>query len=75
MNSTLVLLLMLVAVIIVTLLVFNADKSERSDPLSEADIYIRYGMINKAAEVLKEAIRNNPDDPALRNKLKKVEHI
>ncbi|WP_419535957.1 FimV/HubP family polar landmark protein [Endozoicomonas sp.] len=54
----------------------EADDEETTqqteDPLSEADIYIAYGRLNQAEELLNQAIFNEPDRSDLRLKLLEV---
>ncbi|MFK0569936.1 FimV/HubP family polar landmark protein [Endozoicomonas sp.] len=45
---------------------------QTEDPLSEADIYIAYGRLNQAEELLNQAIFNEPDRADLRLKLLEV---
>jgi pilus assembly protein FimV len=42
------------------------------DPVAEADVYLAYGRDLQAEEILKEAIRSNPDRLAIRTKLLEV---
>jgi pilus assembly protein FimV len=42
------------------------------DPVAEADVYLAYGRDLQAEEILKEAMRGNPDRLAIRNKLLEV---
>ncbi|MES2889059.1 MAG: FimV/HubP family polar landmark protein [Pseudomonadota bacterium] len=42
------------------------------DPVAEADVYLAYGRDLQAEEILKEAIRGNPDRLAIRTKLLEV---
>jgi pilus assembly protein FimV len=42
------------------------------DPVAEADVYLAYGRDLQAEEILKEAMRANPDRLAIRNKLLEV---
>ena len=42
------------------------------DPVAEADVYLAYGRDLQAEEILKEAMRSNPDRMAVRTKLLEV---
>jgi pilus assembly protein FimV len=42
------------------------------DPVAEADVYLAYGRDLQAEEILKEAMRSNPDRLAVRSKLLEV---
>ncbi len=42
------------------------------DPVAEADVYLAYGRDLQAEEILKEAMRTNPDRLAIRTKLLEV---
>jgi pilus assembly protein FimV len=42
------------------------------DPVAEADVYLAYGRDLQAEEILKEAMRGNPDRLAIRGKLLEV---
>lgn len=42
------------------------------DPVAEADVYLAYGRDLQAEEILKEAMRSNPDRLAIRSKLLEV---
>lgn len=42
------------------------------DPVAEADVYIAYGRDAQAEEILKEALRNQPDRTAVRAKLLEI---
>ncbi len=42
------------------------------DPVAEADVYLAYGRDLQAEEILKEAMRSNPDRMAIRTKLLEV---
>jgi len=45
-----------------------------SDPVTEADVYLAYGRIQQAEEVLQAALEKTPDDEELRIKLLEVYH-
>ena len=45
-----------------------------SDPVTEADVYLAYGRIQQAEDVLQTALEKTPDDEALRIKLLEVYH-
>jgi len=45
-----------------------------SDPLTEADVYLAYGRIQQAEDVLQAALQNAPADTALKTKLMEVYH-
>ena len=42
------------------------------DPVAEADVYLAYGRDLQAEEILKEAMRSNPERMAMRTKLLEV---
>jgi len=42
------------------------------DPVAEADVYLAYGRDLQAEEILKEALRSEPNRPAIRTKLLEV---
>lgn len=44
------------------------------DPLTEADVYLAYGRIQQAEDVLQTALQNTPNDRLLRGKLLEVYH-
>jgi pilus assembly protein FimV len=43
-----------------------------ADPIAEADVYVAYGRDLQAEEILKEAMRSNPERLAIRTKLLEV---
>jgi pilus assembly protein FimV len=45
-----------------------------SDPVTEADVYLAYGRIQQAEDVLQTALEKTPDDEELRIKLLEVYH-
>jgi pilus assembly protein FimV len=45
-----------------------------SDPLTEADVYLAYGRIQQAEDVLQAALAASPDDSSIRLKLLEVYH-
>ncbi len=45
-----------------------------SDPLTEADVYLAYGRIQQAEDVLQAALAASPEDNAIRLKLLEVYH-
>ena len=45
-----------------------------SDPLTEADVYLAYGRIQQAEDVLQAALAASPEDRAIRLKLLEVYH-
>jgi pilus assembly protein FimV len=47
---------------------------EASDPLTEADVFIAYGRIQQAEDVIKNALQDNPGDRDLRLKLFEIYH-
>ena len=62
----------------VALASFDETDNEQSiaqDPLTEADALVAYGQHEKAAEVLRAAIANDPDRAELRLKLMEVEAL
>ncbi len=46
--------------------------SNEVDPVAEADVYIAYGREEQAEDLLKEALRLQPDRPAVRMKLLEI---
>jgi len=42
------------------------------DPIAEADVYLAYGRYQQAEELIKQALAERPDDPALRLKLLEI---
>jgi pilus assembly protein FimV len=52
----------------------NLQHSDDGDPLTEADVYLAYGRIQQAEDVLQAALEKAPDDAALRLKLLEVYH-
>ena len=60
--------------------VFNAGSSTASvdvastevDPIAEADVYIAYGREAQAEDILKEALRRQPERQAIRKKLLEI---
>ena len=44
------------------------------DPLTEADVYLAYGRIQQAEDVLQAALQNNPADNTVRHKLLEIYH-
>jgi pilus assembly protein FimV len=52
----------------------NQHDSDEGDPLTEADVYLAYGRIQQAEDVLQAALEKTPDDSALRLKLLEVYH-
>jgi len=49
-------------------------ESNEGDPLTEADVYLAYGRLQQAENVLVAALEKAPDDMALRLKLLEVYH-
>lgn len=47
---------------------------DESDPITEADVYLAYGRIQQAEDVLQAALENTPDNAELRVKLLEVYH-
>jgi pilus assembly protein FimV len=47
---------------------------DESDPVTEADVYLAYGRIQQAEDVLQAALEKTPDDAELRVKLLEVYH-
>jgi pilus assembly protein FimV len=47
---------------------------EASDPVTEADVYLAYGRIQQAEDVLQAALRDDPGNLAVRAKLLRVYH-
>ena len=52
----------------------NQQDTDEGDPLTEADVYLAYGRIQQAEDVLQAALEKTPDDAALRHKLLEVYH-
>lgn len=48
--------------------------NEAGDPLTEADVYLAYGRIQQAEDVLQAALATAPEDSAIRLKLLEVYH-
>jgi pilus assembly protein FimV len=48
--------------------------TDEGDPLTEADVYLAYGRIQQAEDVLQAALEKTPDDEAMRLKLLEVYH-
>ncbi len=46
--------------------------SDAVDPIAEADVYLAYGRYQQAEELIKQALSERPDDPALRLKLLEI---
>jgi pilus assembly protein FimV len=47
---------------------------DESDPVTEADVYLAYGRIQQAEDVLQAALEKTPDDDELKLKLLEVYH-
>jgi pilus assembly protein FimV len=47
---------------------------ETSDPLTEADVFIAYGRVQQAEEVIKSALQSDPDNHGLKMKLIEIYH-
>jgi len=47
---------------------------ETSDPLTEADVFIAYGRVQQAEDVIKNALQNDPDNHELNMKLIEIYH-
>lgn len=47
---------------------------DESDPVTEADVYLAYGRIQQAEDVLQAALEKTPDDAELKLKLLEVYH-
>ena len=45
-----------------------------NDPITEADVYLAYGRVHQAEDVLQAALKEDPDNIALRAKLLEVFH-
>jgi len=52
----------------------NPQDTDEGDPLTEADVYLAYGRIQQAEDVLQAALEKSPDDAAMRLKLLEVYH-
>ena len=52
----------------------NHQDTDEGDPLTEADVYLAYGRIQQAEDVLQAALEKTPDDATLRLKLLEVYH-
>ena len=48
--------------------------NDDSDPVTEADVYLAYGRIQQAEDVLQAALATSPEDNAIRLKLLEVYH-
>ncbi len=48
--------------------------TDEGDPLTEADVYLAYGRIQQAEDVLQAALEKTPDNAAMRLKLLEVYH-
>ena len=48
------------------------DAADDVDPLAEADVYLAYGRDMQAEEILKEALRTNPNRLAIHSKLLEI---
>ncbi len=53
---------------------FVQDTSDEGDPITEADVYLAYGRIQQAEDVLQAALASSPEDNAIRLKLLEVYH-
>jgi pilus assembly protein FimV len=47
---------------------------ESSDPLTEADVFIAYGRVQQAEDVIKNALQSDPDNHELKMKLIEIYH-
>ena len=54
--------------------VTSMDEETDSDPLTEADVYLAYGRIQQAEDVLLSALQSNPENADARLKLLEVYH-
>jgi pilus assembly protein FimV len=52
----------------------SIEGHDESDPITEADVYLAYGRIQQAQDVLQAALENAPSDNNLRIKLLEVYH-
>ncbi len=52
----------------------EASSEVANDPLTEADVYLAYGRVHQAEDVLQAALKNDPDNIAIRAKLLEVFH-
>jgi pilus assembly protein FimV len=52
----------------------SESSHDDSDPLTEADVYLAYGRIQQAEDVLQAALATSPQDNAIRLKLLEVYH-
>jgi pilus assembly protein FimV len=52
----------------------SPHETDEGDPLTEADVYLAYGRIQQAEDVLQAALEKTPDDAAMRLKLLEVYH-
>ena len=48
------------------------DAADDVDPVAEADVYLAYGRDLQAEEILKEAVRTNPNRLAIHTKLLEI---
>jgi pilus assembly protein FimV len=52
----------------------NPRDTDEGDPLTEADVYLAYGRIQQAEDVLQAALDKTPDNASMRIKLLEVYH-
>lgn len=55
--------------------VAQEQESAEHDPVTEAEVYLAYGRIQQAEDVLQAALQREPDNDAIRLKLLEVYHI
>jgi len=53
--------------------IFSADQEKGSNPIAEAEVYLRYGQQKKAIERLRQAHSEDPADVAVLAKLQSLE--
>lgn len=52
----------------------SQENEEAGDPLTEADVYLAYGRVQQAEDVLQAALLEDPDDNIVRGKLLDIYH-
>ena len=52
----------------------EASSEVANDPVTEADVYLAYGRVHQAEDVLQAALKEDPDNIAIRAKLLEVFH-
>lgn len=63
----------LFAVFVMVLMQSRASSSTgEADPIAEAEVYIAYGRVQQAIEILEEGVKLAPDREDIANKLKEL---